>query len=174
MTPTRPWISRLKPLRWRRVLGEVALVLAVLAAGHFWNTRHVVRGALPAFEGERIDGGRFTSASLAGRPAVVHFWATWCGVCSAEEGNVEALARGGGVVTVASSSGDAEAVRAHMRARGLTFPVVLDPNGALARRFGVGAFPTSVFVDAAGQIRFVEVGYTTTPGLRLRRFLAGL
>lgn len=166
--------TRLKALRWKSIATEAAIFLAIFLAISAWNGRHVVSGAAPAFTGALLDGTAFSSASLGGRPAVIHFWATWCGVCQAEQGNVEALAKGGDVVTVASSSGEAEAVRAFMKKEGLTFPVVLDPDGALAKRFGVSAFPTTLYVTADGAIRFSEVGYTTTVGMRVRRWLAGL
>ncbi|MGC4117189.1 MAG: hypothetical protein QM765_22035 [Myxococcales bacterium] len=43
----------------------------------------------------------------------------------------------------------------------------------LARAWGVNAFPTSFFVGKDGEIRFVETGYTTELGMRLRLALAG-
>jgi hypothetical protein len=51
---------------------------------------------------------------------------------------------------------------------------VLDEDGAVARRWGVKAYPTTFYLDAAGVIRHVEVGYTTTLGMRARLALAGL
>lgn len=38
----------------------------------------------------------------------------------------------------------------------------------------VRAFPTTFFIDRQGEIRHVEVGYTTELGLRVRHFSAGL
>jgi len=52
--------------------------------------------------------------------------------------------------------------------------VLNDPDGVIATRWGVRAVPASFIVDGAGQIRFVEIGYTTGIGLRLRLWLAGL
>jgi hypothetical protein len=44
----------------------------------------------------------------------------------------------------------------------------------IAAQWGVRAVPASFIVDGAGQIRFLEIGYTTGAGLRLRLWLAGL
>jgi thiol-disulfide isomerase/thioredoxin len=105
---------------------------------------------------------------------LVRFWATWCGVCKAEQHNFDAVARGLPVLSVASQSGSADDVAAYVRRQGIAHPVMLDPDGSLARRFGVRSFPTTFVVDAKGEIRYVEVGYTTELGLRARMWLAGL
>lgn len=43
-----------------------------------------------------------------------------------------------------------------------------DPSGQISGQFGVQGVPTSMILDASGIIRFIEVGYTTEVGLRLR------
>jgi hypothetical protein len=42
------------------------------------------------------------------------------------------------------------------------------------RPWGVHAVPASFIISPDGQIRLIEVGYTTGPGLRLRLWLVGL
>jgi peroxiredoxin len=84
------------------------------------------------------------------------------------------LARDHDVVAVASQSGDATRVSRYATEHGITVPIVVDEAGALARSHGVRAFPTTFFIDREGEIRHVEVGYTTELGLRLRHFSAGL
>ena len=55
-----------------------------------------------------------------------------------------------------------------------SWPDVVDEDNALTKRFRVGVFPTTFVVDGDGDIRDVEVGYTTELGLRARMWLAGL
>ncbi len=159
--------------RLRGVLGWVALFVAFVAI-RAWQTRDAASGEAPALRGPTLASAPIDLADLRGGPVAVHFWATWCGVCSLEEGNVASLAEGGRVLTVASASGSAAEVRRHADARALRFPIVLDGDGAVARRWGVKAYPTTFYLDAAGVIRHVEVGYTTTLGMRARLALAGL
>jgi peroxiredoxin len=56
----------------------------------------------------------------------------------------------------------------------LTFPVMLDSSGELARSFGVKGVPTSFILAPDGEISFVETGYSTELGLRLRLWLSTL
>jgi thiol-disulfide isomerase/thioredoxin len=159
--------------RLRSALGWVAL-LAAFVAIRAWQTRAAASGTAPELRGRTLAGVPVALAEHRGGPVAVHFWATWCGVCSLEEGNVVSLAEGGRVLTIASASGSAAEVRRYAESRGLSFPIVNDGDGSVARRWGVTAYPTTFYLDDAGVIRHVEVGYTTTLGMRARLALAGL
>lgn len=159
----------------QQVLGtlrSVGLVLGVYVAMHLWQTHSLTTGPAPAFATTTLDGEALTLAQFRGKPLTIHFWATWCGVCSAMAHNVVALSSDVPVVSVASLSGSEQEIAAHVVDHGFKFPVIADPSGALAKRFGVNAFPTTFVIDADGNIRHSEVGYTTELGLRVRNWLA--
>lgn len=153
----------------RAIAKNLLLLSVALVAAHLYATRDVAKGVAPAIATRALDGRTVRIPAPDGRARVVHFFATWCGVCQAEEHNLRALAGTGQLVLVASDSGSAAAVRAYAQAHDLRMPVVLD-DGALKRAYGVSAYPTTFFVDAAGNVDFVEVGYTSELGLRARLF----
>lgn len=158
---------------WKRIALEVGVVIAILLAVRAWHQRDTVSGAAPELRGvEARDATPLVLAAVPGEPVLVHFWATWCGVCRAEEGTIDGLAEDHRVITIATQSGRPADVRAYLEEHDLTFPVINDPTGSVAQTWGVHAFPTSFVVGPDGTVRNVEVGYTTSIGLRARLFFA--
>lgn len=158
--------------RWLRWSAEALLVVLLLAGVRAWQQRGAASGPAPALAGELLDGSAYSLAAAQSRPVLVHFWATWCAICRAEQGSIDAVAREHPVVTVAMQSGSAADVRRHLHKESLRFAVLNDPEGVIAARWGVRSVPSSFIVDAQGQVRFLEVGYTTGIGLRLRLWWA--
>lgn len=159
--------------RWRRRLVEIAIFLAVFLAIRAYQQRGLPSGSAPPLAGTSLpDGLEVSLERYRGSPVLVHFWATWCGVCKASQHNITAVAEDHAVLTVATQSGDSSAVRDYLAGHPMGAPVLVDPRGELSGRYGVRAFPTSFIVDADGQIRHVEVGYSSELGLRLRLWLA--
>lgn len=167
-------MATVRSKRWFRFTWQALLFIAVLFAVHLYVTRNAVTGTAPPFAGKLLSGEPVSLQQFRGRPLLVHFWASWCGICRLEQSSIAALARDHQVITVAMQSGDARAVEKYLREHKLRMPVLLDEHGALARRYGVRGVPASFVVDGNGVIRFVEVGYTTGLGLRLRLWWAGL
>lgn len=161
--------------RWRGYAVN-ALILSVLVFGiRTWQQRDMVSGAAPVLQGRTLEGGAFRLPAHPPRPVLVHFWATWCPICRSEQGSIAAITHDrSDSITIAMQSGGDVQVRSYLNAQGLALPVLNDPDGSLAIAWGVHAVPASFIIDTQGQIRHIEVGYTTEWGLRLRLWLAGL
>jgi peroxiredoxin len=64
-----------------------------------------------------------------------------------------------GFEILAVNSGDrSQEVRAFMADYGLTFPTVLDRDGAVSRSYGIQAIPTSYLIDREGNMILRMVG----------------
>ena len=157
----------------RRWLWELVFLMSVVFAVRAYQQRKLPSGPAPALSGIALDGARVSLDDYRGRPVLLHFWATWCGVCRAEQSSIDALAADAAVLSVASQSGTVAEVADYVRVHGVKPRVIPDASGALAKRFGVSLFPTTFVLDGDGEIRHVEVGYTTELGLRARMWLAG-
>ncbi len=160
--------------KWRGYAFYVLLILAVVGGIRAWQQRDMVSGIAPVLKGVTLDGQRYQLPVHSEAPVLVHFWATWCPICRTEEDNIAAIAQDNPhVITIAMTSGLTNDVLTYMKEQGVDFPVVNDPDGSLSTAWGVHAVPASFIISRDGQIRFVEVGYTTEFGLRLRLWLAG-
>lgn len=169
-------LPSLSKTRWRILAVNAAWLLLIVAAYagiRAYQQRTLVEGPAPVLRAPLLDGGTFDLAAQRGQSVLVYFWATWCPICRMEQGSIDALARDRRVVTVALQSGSAAEVGKYLREHDLGYPVVNDPDGALAAAWGVRATPAFFVVDGNGRIRFRELGYTSGPGLRLRLWFAG-
>lgn len=118
----------------------------------------------PAFSLETFDGESISLADLQGQAVIVNFWASWCPPCRAEMPAIQNVYddyRAGGLVVLAvnASAGDNLAdAQAFLSANGLTFPVLLDRDGAVGALYRVSVLPTTFFIDKRGVIRAVVIG----------------
>lgn len=169
--------QQIKPKKsriWLRRGLELLLFIVIIMGVRAWQQRDIVKGVAPPLSGSLLDGKPFVLAANPAQPVLVHFWATWCPICRAEQGSIESLAQDNpNVITVAMQSGNSAAVQQYMGEQGVSFPVVNDEAGQISASWGVNAVPASFIVDRDGKIRYVEIGYTTGVGLRLRLWLAG-
>ncbi|MFC4126324.1 redoxin domain-containing protein [Nocardia rhizosphaerae] len=107
------------------------------------------------FTARTVDGAEFAGASLAGKPAVLWFWAPWCPTCQREAPGVAAAARANSDVRfVGVAALDQEpAMRAFVGDYDLGFfPNLADVDGQVWQKFGVTAQPAYAFVGADGEV----------------------
>ena len=120
---------------------------------------------LPALAGPTLDGGTFDSADLAGRPAVVNVWASWCSPCVQEHPLLLDLQRAHGdelaVVGMVYHDGPDQATQFLERYGDGGWPDLTDAKGRMAIDLGVTAPPETFFVDANGIVRYRHVGPLT-------------
>ena len=159
--------------RWRGWLVNITLVVLVIAGVDWWKSRPLARGEAPPLAGLDLQGKWRDLRDWRGEPVLVHFWGSWCPICRLIEGSVDAIAADQRVLTVALQSGEAAEIGAYLQANRLAFPVLPDPDGAIARRWGVQGVPASFVIDGDGRIAAVTVGLSSELGLRFRLWAAG-
>lgn len=155
-----------------RIALELGIFILLYLGVRAYMQWHLASGTVPAIHAETLAGKRFDMNQPRKGPLLIHFWATWCPICRLEQQGIQAISRDYPVISIALNSGEAAAIRKFMRQHGLDFPVINDPDGEIARRFGVTGVPVSFVVGSHNRIRFVERGYTTEWGLRLRLWLS--
>ena len=136
--------------------------------------RDVVSGIAPNINAVTLKGQQFELYKEQRRPLLVHFWATWCPVCKLEQSNIENISKDHPVITIAMQSGTDDELNQFMKDENLSFNVINDNSSILSRSYNIKGVPVSFIVDKENKIEFIEVGYTTELGLRIRLWWAGL
>ena len=111
------------------------------------------------FTGTTVAGSPFDGSSLAGKPAVLWFWAPWCPTCRAQSVNLSHLAeKYDGELAVVGVGGldSAEAIE-ELAARIPNVTHLVDDRGEVWQHFRVTAQSTYTVIDADGEI--ISEGY---------------
>ncbi|WP_246042622.1 MULTISPECIES: TlpA disulfide reductase family protein [Streptomyces] len=134
------------------------------------------RPAAPELAGADLDGRQVDLAGLRGQVVVVNVWGSWCAPCRAEADDLERVSRqtrGDGVrfLGINIRDRDREAARSFVRAHGLGFPSLHDPEGALLLRFPPSVLnpqtvPSTLVVDRRGRVAAAIGGSVTEEQLR--------
>ncbi|CAH0992898.1 Thiol-disulfide oxidoreductase ResA [Sinobacterium norvegicum] len=160
------WTSTAKTL--------VIICLAAMAAA-FYQQRNMVSGMAPEINVATIAGERFNlSEQLSKGPVLVYFWGSWCPICNVVSPAVDTIADDYQVVTMALSSGDNAEVNQHLARQGYDFLTINDEHGLYAKQWGVTVTPSIFIINQSGEVNQVTSGITSSWGMRVRLWLAGL
>ena len=106
----------------------------------------------PDFEISTPEGKRVRLSELRGRPAVVNFWATWCGSCLTEMPDPKALQEERGVDNVSILAINAGETRAQadefIDFLDAPFVFALDPGLVVSDAYGVRERQSSLLIDS--------------------------
>jgi len=160
--------------KYSRWIIEIVLILIVITAVKLWVQRDVVTGVAPNITAPLLSGETFDLYQSKPRPILVYYWATWCPVCKLQKSNIENISKDHALISIAMQSGHNEEVKEYMREENLSFKVINDEYGALSKKYKIRGVPAAFIVNRENKIEFVEVGYSTELGLRLRLWWAGL
>lgn len=111
----------------------------------------------PDFELKTVEGQSFKLSDLRGQVVMINFFTTWCPPCRAEMPALQevyvALEPQGLVILAVNLGESGVAIRSFQEKLGLTFPIVVDKDDQVARRYDILPLPTSYFIDRDGIVR---------------------
>ena len=154
----------------KKYIKEIIIFTITLAIAmnviSFYRAQDLNKNDLDIKNFKLIDGSQYNIKT--NKPLVIHFWATWCPTCKFEASSIEKLSKDFEVITIAVQSGTKEEIKEYLKNNDLTFNVVNDENAFYSSKFNIEVFPTTLIYDKEQNLRFSEVGYTTTVGLYSR------
>jgi peroxiredoxin len=150
------------------VVSIMAVILLVWFNGK-GNSESNAKAATSNMVGPKItldsmDGTSYTLPILERKPAVVFFWASWCGGCNQEAPEMVKMHEKykdkvdiyGVNLTHMDTVEDAKKFKEKY---GIPFPVLMDIKGVAAAAYQVQGTPTTVFIDTHGLIQDKAVGF---------------
>jgi len=113
---------------------------------------------LPGLDGRAVD-----LKDYRGKVVFLNIWATWCPTCREEMPSMEKLYQElkGEAFEILAVSVDKEGgkrVAAFKEAHNLSFPMLLDPDGTIAKPYGVTGVPESFIINKEGIIERIVIG----------------
>jgi peroxiredoxin len=123
-------------------------------------SRQTATGPLPDFtlpdqNGKPVSLHRF----IGEKPVLLAFWATWCPHCVESVPGINRmhadLSPGGKLQILALNYMESEKkVAAFIAAKKISYTVLLDRRGTVARKFHVVGIPTYILIDRSGNVVF--------------------
>jgi cytochrome c biogenesis protein CcmG, thiol:disulfide interchange protein DsbE len=123
----------------------------------------------PELPTQVLSGHRVDLASLRGKPALVNFWASWCGPCKQEAPELKKFSEtlGQRATLVGVDWGDAaDNARSFIAKAGWTYPILRDPSQKVGTQYGINGLPTTFVLNADGDIVQTLQGPQTVGSLR--------
>ena len=135
------------------------------------SEQDVAQRTAPGFGGtDVLTGAAIDNASVNGKIVLLDFWSSWCTACTIEAADLasvyqEYASQPVEFVGVAIWDEPGDILR-HVDRYGVTYPNVIDNEGATAVSFGVRGVPEKFFLDENGTIIRKVIGPVSPEQLR--------
>ncbi|WP_078282439.1 TlpA family protein disulfide reductase [Mycobacteroides franklinii] len=122
------------------------------------TTSSIRSSRLLDFSAQTIDGTDFAGSSLAGKKAVLWFWAPWCPTCQKEAPDLQKAATAHPDVTFVgvAAQDQVPAMRDFVNKYGLTFTQLADTDAQVWALYDVTHQPAFAFLGSEGKAEVIK------------------
>lgn len=125
------------------------------------------------FTGGLLNGGTISLSQDAGKVVVVNFWATWCGPCTTETPQFDAVYRANKAKSIdfigIDTKDNRDSAQAFVKDNDISYPIVFDEQGETALRLGkipALSLPFTVLIDKHQRVAAVYLSRVTAADLQ--------
>jgi len=163
----------------RMLIMALGIIMAIVGYWYTYHSAHPDQSSSSVTTGikvgqtimpivlNRLDGTQ-TTVGQSGKITVINFWATWCPPCREEMPDLDTFAHKNQqkvdfyAINLEEPIGK---ISEFMDKNKYTMPVLLDTDGAVAKKFQVTAIPTTIIVNKHGMIKYRKSGGMTVDEL---------
>jgi peroxiredoxin len=117
----------------------------------------------PDFTLKSTGGENLRLSEFRGQVVLINFWARWAGDSRREIPALERIhgtySRAGLVVLGVSIEADPRRVGEFAAAMHIRYPILIDTDPELGRKFAIDKMPMTILLDRAGIVRYTHVGF---------------
>ncbi|MBZ0263837.1 TlpA family protein disulfide reductase [bacterium] len=142
------------------------LLLLMLIAFPVYSQSNIEGTSAPSFTLENTDGKRVNLQDyLAKGPVLLDFWATWCAPCKQAMPHLNKLHesyndKGFTVLAISvDNTRSVSKVKPFVKSQRYSFPVLLDTDQEVLKRYRGNNVPHTVLISTEGKIQKVWIGY---------------
>jgi len=146
------------------VVAVVLIVVGFIAKDRKSVGKIITKGdKAPEFRLPDMNGQIVNLSDLRGKIVIIHFWATWCPPCVEEIPTLDYLNQqlagsDFAMLAISVDENGAQGAGPFLKQKGLNVPVLLDPDRAVAMRYGTFKFPETYILDRAGIVQYKIIG----------------
>jgi thiol-disulfide isomerase/thioredoxin len=154
----------------------LALLLIVVTGCRREVTEPTEGRPAPEFTLTDISGRKARLSDFRGKVILLNFWASWCPPCREEIPallSLDAAMAGKDfrLLAVAIDRGGRDIVMAFLGREGSRLPVLLDPDGSVAKTYGITGVPETFIIDKTGTIQKKIIGPIDWSDVSVIRYL---
>ena len=150
----------MKRHKWYTIL-IIGLALILLGSLAACNKSKKVPYA-PNFSLKSLNGETVSLSDFRGKPVMLTFWKINCAACQFQIPYTQAFYNEWSSDTIAVLTvnvGDsASAVQNYVTSFGITYPILLDPQGKIAQTYGIPGVPVTFLIDSEGIMKAYKIG----------------